>query len=83
MKNRTWARRSSREGEKVASRKRGSVGRKQSGQTRRVGDVMRQAYYCHESQPLHEAHKIMRENHLAFLSVVDDRMRIIGRVELA
>jgi CBS domain-containing protein len=44
---------------------------------------MGRAYYCFENQPLDEAHKLMRENDLAFLSVVDDKMRIIGKVDLA
>ena len=75
-------RRGSPDGEKLNARER-KARRRRSAQALRVGDVMQQAHYCFENQPLDEAHKIMRENNLASLSVVDDKMLIIGQVDLA
>jgi CBS domain-containing protein len=80
MKKKSAGRRT---GEKLSVRERNSAARPRSASAPRVRDVMRPAYYCFENQPLDEARKIMRENKLAFLSVVDDEMRIVGKVDLA
>jgi CBS domain-containing protein len=48
----------------------------------RVGEVMRKGAYCFEDQTMDEAREIMRAHHLRFLPVVDDKLRIIGTVEM-
>ena len=48
----------------------------------RVGEVMRKGAYCFEDQTMDEVREIMREHHLRFLPVVDDKLRIIGTVEM-
>ena len=52
-------------------------------ETTLVRDIMvKKAYYCFEHQSLDEAGQIMRERHLEYLSVVDDKLRVIGTVGL-
>ena len=52
-------------------------------ETTLVRDVMvKKAYYCFEHQSLDEAGQIMREHHLEYLSVVDDKLRVIGTLGL-
>ena len=46
------------------------------------GIMAKKAYYCFEHQSVDEARKIMREHHLQYLPVVDDKMRVIGMVAL-
>ena len=52
-------------------------------ETTLVRDIMaKRAYYCFEGQSPDEAVEIMREHHLEYLSVVDDKLRVIGTVGL-
>jgi CBS domain-containing protein len=52
-------------------------------ETTLVRDIMvKKAYYCFEHQSPDEAGEIMREHHLEYLSVVDDKLRVIGTVGL-
>ena len=52
-------------------------------QTTYVRSVMeRQPYYCYENQSLDEVRKIMRELHLQYLVVLDENMRVVGRVTM-
>jgi CBS domain-containing protein len=45
--------------------------------------MQRKIHYCFADQSIDEAWIIMQENNLEFLSVVDDKLRIIGKVDLA
>lgn len=52
-------------------------------ETMLVRDIMvKKAYYCFEHQSLDEAVEIMREHHLEYMSVVDDKLRVIGTLGL-
>jgi CBS domain-containing protein len=46
------------------------------------GIMVKKAYYCFEHQSVDEARETMREHHLQYLPVVDDKMRVIGMVAL-
>ena len=41
------------------------------------GIMVQKAYYCFENQSLDEAREIMREHHLDYLPVVDDRASLV------
>jgi CBS domain-containing protein len=80
MKSRSGQRRSL---SKAAGDGRALSGTKNSGKLKLVGDIMqRKVHYCFADQPIEEARIIMQENDLEFLSVVDDKLRIIGKVDL-
>lgn len=53
------------------------------GKTKFVHGVMvKEAYYCLESQSVDEARRIMREHDLQYLLVLDKNMRIVGTVRM-
>ena len=52
-------------------------------ETTLVREIMAtKTYYCFEHQSVDEARETMREHHLQYLPVVDDKMRVIGMVAL-
>ena len=44
--------------------------------------MVKKAYYCFENQSLDDARENMREHHLEYLPVVDDKLYILGNVAL-
>ena len=47
-----------------------------------IGVMVKRVFYCFESQSLDEARRIMREQDLPYLLVLDRNMRIVGMVRM-
>jgi CBS-domain-containing membrane protein len=47
-----------------------------------IGVMVKRAFYCFEDQSVDEARRIMREQNLPYLLVLDRNMRIVGVVRM-
>jgi hypothetical protein len=65
------------------SAERAPVSSQDPSETTAVRSVMqRQPSYCFENQSVDEVRKIMRELHLQYLVVLDEKMRVVGTVKM-